>query len=44
MVRHYPGRPLSSEVIERVLTSALRAPSAGFAQGWAFLALTDASF
>jgi nitroreductase len=43
MVRHYSGRPLSPEVVERVLTSALRAPSAGFAQGWAFLALTDAA-
>lgn len=41
MVRHYTDRPLSPEVIERVLDSALRAPSAGFSQGWAFLALTD---
>jgi nitroreductase len=43
MVRHYSGRPLSPEAIERVLTSALRAPSAGFSQGWAFLALVDAA-
>jgi nitroreductase len=41
MVRHYSSRPLAPEVIERVLASALRAPSAGFSQGWAFLALTD---
>jgi nitroreductase len=41
MVRDYSSRPLSPEVIERILASALRAPSAGFAQGWAFLALTD---
>ena len=41
MVRHYSSRPLSPEVIERVLASALRAPSSGFSQGWAFLALTD---
>jgi len=41
MVRHYSSRPLAPEVVERVLASALRAPSAGFAQGWAFLALTD---
>jgi len=41
MVRHYSNRPLAPEVIERVLASALRAPSAGFSQGWAFLALTD---
>ncbi len=41
MVRHYSDRPLSPEVIDRILASALRAPSAGFAQGWAFLALTE---
>jgi nitroreductase len=41
MVRHYTDRPLEPEVIERVLNSALRAPSAGFSQGWAFLALTE---
>jgi len=41
MVRDYADRPLDPEVIERVLASALRAPSAGFSQGWAFLALTD---
>jgi nitroreductase len=33
MVRHYSGRPLSPEVIERVLMSALRAPSADFLPG-----------
>jgi nitroreductase len=43
MIRHYSSRPLAPEVIERVLANALRAPSAGFAQGWAFLALTDAA-
>jgi nitroreductase len=41
MVRDYADRPLAPEVIERVLASALRAPSAGFSQGWAFLALTE---
>lgn len=41
MVRHFSDRPLAPEVIERVLASALRAPSAGFSQGWAFLALTE---
>ncbi|MBM7770670.1 nitroreductase [Actinokineospora baliensis] len=40
MVRHYTDQPLTPEVIERVLANALRAPSAGFSQGWAFLALT----
>ena len=41
MIRHYSGRALAPEVVERVLASALRAPSAGFSQGWAFLALTE---
>src|SRR6476646_6944827 len=41
MVRHYSDKPLPPEVIERILASALRAPSAGFSQGWAFLALTE---
>jgi nitroreductase len=43
MIRHYSGRPLAPEIIERVLANAQRAPSAGFAQGWAFLALTGAA-
>lgn len=41
MIRHYTDQPLEPAVIERVLANALRAPSAGFSQGWAFLALTD---
>ena len=41
MIRHYSDKPVAPEVIERILASALRAPSAGFSQGWAFLALTD---
>ncbi|WP_328683037.1 nitroreductase family protein [Streptomyces sp. NBC_00343] len=41
MIRHYSDKPLAPEVIERILALALRAPSAGFSQGWAFLALTD---
>ncbi len=40
MVRHYTTQPLEREVIDRVVRSALRAPSAGYAQGWAFLVLT----
>jgi nitroreductase len=43
MVRHYSDEPLDPAVVERVLASALRAPSAGFSQGWAFLALTEAA-
>jgi nitroreductase len=33
MVRRFDGRPLSHEVVDAVLESALHAPSAGFAQG-----------
>jgi nitroreductase len=42
MVRDYdPSRPVPAEVVERLLEHAIRAPSAGFSQGWAFLVLTD---
>jgi len=40
MVRHYTSQPLTDEVVERILHSAVRAPSAGFSQGWGFLVLT----
>ncbi|MFD7679855.1 nitroreductase family protein [Streptomyces sp. NPDC060187] len=40
MIRHRCDEPLTPEAVERVLASALRAPFAGFSQGWAFLALT----
>ncbi|MFC7241402.1 nitroreductase family protein [Catellatospora aurea] len=43
MVRHYTDQPIAPETVERILASALRAPSAGFSQGWAFLALTEAA-
>ena len=40
MVRNYdPDRPVPPEIRERILANALRAPSAGFSQGWAFLVL-----
>jgi nitroreductase len=39
MVRSFEPRPLPSEVVERILANAQRAPSAGFSQGWAFLVL-----
>jgi nitroreductase len=42
MIRHYTDEPISPDAIERILASALRAPSAGFSQGWAFLVLTEA--
>ena len=42
MVRHYDDRPINPEVVERVVNAGLRAPSAGFSQGYAVLLLTDA--
>lgn len=42
MVRSYdPARPVPEEVLHRVLDHAIRAPSAGFSQGWDFVVLTD---
>ncbi len=42
MVRTYdPTRPVPPEVRERLLQHAIRAPSAGFSQGWAFLVLEE---
>ena len=42
MVRDYdPDRPVPPDVRERLLEHAIRAPSAGFSQGWAFLVLTE---
>jgi nitroreductase len=44
MVRNYdPDRPVPEDVVERLLDHAVRAPSAGFAQGWGFLVLTGAA-
>ena len=44
MVRNYdPDRPVPPEVIDRIIDNGLRAPSAGFAQGWGFLVLDDAA-
>lgn len=40
MVRHYDmDRPVPKDVAERIVSNALRAPSAGFSQGWGFLVL-----
>ena len=40
MVRTFdPDRPLPPGALDRMLENAVRAPSAGFSQGWAFLAL-----
>src|SRR4029453_16257127 len=43
MVRNYdPDRPVPPEILQRVLEHAIRAPSAGFSQGWGFLVLSSA--
>jgi nitroreductase len=40
MVRSYdPTRPVPPELREKLLAHAVRAPSAGFSQGWGFLVL-----
>jgi len=42
MVRSYdPDRPVPKELVDRLLDAAVRAPSAGFSQGWDFLVLAD---
>ena len=42
MVRNYdPDRPVPQEALDRLFEYAIRAPSAGFSQGWGFLVLTD---
>jgi nitroreductase len=39
MVRRYDDRPVEPASVERMLANAVRAPSAGFTQGWSFLVL-----
>ena len=39
MVRNFDDRPLSPDIVERIIDNGLRAPSAGFTQGSAFLVL-----
>ncbi len=42
MVRAYdPDRPVPREALLRILDAAVRAPSAGFSQGWDFVVLTE---
>jgi nitroreductase len=44
MVRHYDaGRAVPPEVVDRIVDNGLRAPSAGFSQGWGFLVLDNAA-
>ena len=39
MVRSFEDRPLPPGTVERIVSDGLRAPSAGFTQGWAFVVL-----
>jgi nitroreductase len=39
MTRSFDGRPIPAAVVDRVVAAGLRAPSAGFTQGWAFVVL-----
>jgi nitroreductase len=41
MVRNYSAEPVDRALVDRLLTNALHAPSAGFSQGWAFLVLDE---
>jgi FMN reductase [NAD(P)H] len=43
MVRHYLPEPVPREVLERIVGTVTRAPSAGFSQGQRLLVVTDPS-
>jgi nitroreductase len=43
MVRHFTAEPVPWEIVERIITAAQHAPSAGFSQGVSFVAVTDAA-
>jgi nitroreductase len=44
MIRNYdPDRPVPRAVLDELLDLAVRAPSAGYTQGWRFLVLDDAT-
>jgi nitroreductase len=41
MIRDYdPDRPVAPGLVDKIVQHGLRAPSAGFSQGWSFLVLT----
>src|ERR1051325_8222994 len=44
MVRHYTGERVSRDVLERIVATVRRAPSAGFSQGQRLLVVDDPSF
>lgn len=39
MIRRYSAEPVAPSQIDRMLKNAVRAPNAGFSQGWSFLVL-----
>lgn len=39
MIRNFTDQPVDPDVVDRALAHAVRAPSAGFSQGWAFVVL-----
>ena len=41
MVRHYDGRPVPRDTLERIVATVRRAPSAGFSQGQRLLVVDD---
>jgi nitroreductase len=41
MVRHFTDEPAPTEVVDRIISAAQRAPSAGFSQGVSFVVVTD---
>jgi nitroreductase len=41
MIRDYADTPVDPAIVDRALENAVRAPSAGFSQGWGFLVLDD---
>jgi nitroreductase len=43
MVRHYLDDPVDPAVLDRIIAAGLRAPSAGFSQGYALLVLESAA-
>jgi nitroreductase len=39
MVRSFSSDPIPPDILDRIMAHAVRAPSAGFSQGWAFVVL-----
>ena len=42
MIRRFTGEEVPIEVVQRIVELGLRAPSAGFSQGWDFVVLSEA--